>query len=317
MSTSPQRSDARSSAVRPPARRSISVRTSLVAASLAAFGLLAGACSDSKKITGADTVAPSTTAATTTSSTVVETTTTVPVTTVAPTVPETVAPTVPPTVPPSACADTTAPSESAVAINAVTGDWNGDGVDDVAVSWGEETGSGANWFMRTELAGGASSTLALGDLGIGSAEALDSVDVDFSLGAPEGTNRDEVLAIVGSNAAGYNLGVFGVGADGCVFQFDDGAGSFYEIPIHGAVSVVSGLMCDGGAGSQFLVRLEAETADDTNWTTHDTKIERTGATSLGDGITLNGMLLTGDDALLRYSNAECFGDPYFGGEGDF
>lgn len=310
MSTSPQRPGVRPSAT----RRSITARTSLAAASLAAFGLLAGACSDSKTISGADTSVPTSTVIATTTSAVPETTTTVPApTTVAPTVPETVAPTVPPTVPPAACADTTAPSESAISVTAVSGDWNGDGAADDAVSWGEETGSGANWFVRTELAGGESSTIALGDLGVGFAEALDAVDVDFSLGAPQGTNRDELLAVVGSNAAGHNLGVFGVGADGCVFQFDDGAGAFYEIPIHGAVSVMSGMFCDGGAGSQFLVRLEAETADGTTWTTHDTKIERTGATSLGDGITIDGELADGDDALLRYGRAECFGEPYFGG----
>lgn len=303
-----------STSTRPAARRPVTARTALAAASLAVVGLLAGACSDSKEIAGADTVAPSSSVIDTTTSTAPEASTTVAApTTVAPTVPETVAPTVPPTAPPTECADTTAPSESAIAVTAISGDWNGDGVVDDAVSWGEETGSGANWYVRTELAGGPSSTVALGDLGVGFAEALDAVDVDFSLGAPQGTNRDELLAIVGSNAAGHNLGVFGVGADGCVFQFDDGAGSFYEIPIHGAVSVVSGLWCDGGAGSQFLVRLQAETADGTTWTTHDTKIERTGATSLGDGITIDSMLATGDDALLRYSNAECFGDPYFGG----
>lgn len=291
---------------------SMSRRAGVAAASFAAFALLATACSDSKKVSGSDaTTSSSSTSVAATSTTVAPATTVVETSTTA--APTTVAPTVAPTTaaPLPVCAESTAPSESAIGVNVIDGDWNGDGVGDQAVSWAEDSGSGPVWFVRAEVNGGASSSVTLGDLGVGFAEVLDRVDVDFSLGAPEGTNRDEILAVVGSNAAGYNLGVFGVGADGCVFRFDDGGGAPYEIPIHGAAATVSGLICDGGAGSQFMVRLEAETDDGTNWTTLDTKIERTGATSLGDGVSIPGAVLVSDAAFLRYANAECFGDPYF------
>ena len=299
---------------------SMVVRTALAAASLAAFGVLAGACSASTTITRADTAVTSTV---TGSSTVPASSTTSPAVATAivgsTVVGSTIAPTLPPpaTVVPAACANDSSPGGGAVNVKVVNGDWNGDGVVDSGVSWGQPTGSGADWFMRIGVAGGGASTIALGDLGVGFAEAIDRVDVDFSLGAPEGTNRDELLAVVGSNSSGYNLGVFGVGADGCIFRFDGGGSSPYEIPIHSAMSTVSGMTCDGGAGSQFLVRLEADTADGINWNTHDIKVERTGATSLSDGVNLPGLLATGDEALVGYSTASCFGVQYFSGEGDY
>ncbi len=167
-----------------------------------------------------------------------------------------------------------------------------------------------DWYVRLEVAGGASSTILLQDVGPAPARVLDRVDVDFGLGLEPGVNRDELLAIVGSNSAGWNLGVFGLGADGCVFQFDNGGGDPFIIPVHNAAAVRSGMMCDGAAGSQFVVRLEAETSDGgLNWTTHDTRIERTGPTTLTDGITIDGALAGGDPQLNLYGRAECFGAP--------
>ena len=289
---------------------SMSRRAGVAAASFAAFAVLATACSDSKSVSGTDSTSSFSTLVAVTSTALAPATTLASTTTAAPI---TVAPTSAPTTvaPTPVCAESTAPSESALGVNVIDGDWNGDAVADQAVSWAEDSGSGPVWFVRAEVNGGVSSSLTLGDLGVGFAEVLDRADVDYSLGAPEGTNRDELVAVVGSNAAGFNLGVFGVGADGCIFRFDNGVGEPFEVPIHGAAAVVSGLMCDGGAGSQFMVRLEAETDDGINWTTLDTKIERTGATSLGDGVSIPGVMLTSDANILRYSNAECFGDPYF------
>ncbi|MBP6487285.1 MAG: hypothetical protein KA274_06370, partial [Ilumatobacteraceae bacterium] len=229
--------------------------------------------------------------------------------------PITVAPTVAP--PPAACAGTSSPSGGAVQVTPVVGDWNGDGVDDAGVSWGEPNGSGADWFVRTEVTGGESSTWALGDLGVGFAALLDSVDVDFSLGAPEGTNRDELLAIVGSNASGYNLGVFGVGADGCIFRFDNGAGVAFVVPVAGSVSQVSGVRCDGGAGSQFLVALHASTSDGISWDTEDARIDRIGGHSLALGMVIAGSLPAASPLLDEYGEATCGGHVYIGIGGDY
>lgn len=293
--------------------RSLGLRASAAAASFAAFGLLATACSDSKTVTG-DTVAVSSTVAETTT-TVAETTTTVAetTTTVAETVPTTAAPapTVAPPAP-AACADHAAPSGSAESVATITGDFNGDGAIDSAISWAEVSG-GPQWFIRTELAGGPASSVALGDLGVGFAQVVDRVDVDFSLGLDPGMNRDEFAAIAGSAASGVILNVFGVDNDGCVFRFDDGGGFPFEMPITGSVSYRSGLMCDGAAGSQFMVLKQAISDDDgTTFTTTDTKIIRTGARSLGFGVSFEGSLDGDDPQLEWYSSAECFGTIWMG-----
>lgn len=295
--------------------RSLGLRAMTAAASFAAFGLLATACSDSKTITGAETTAVSTTVAETTTTAVAETTTTVAetTTTVAETVPATdpPAPTVAPP-PPPACADHAAPSGSAESVATITGDWNGDGVTDSAISWAEVSG-GPQWFIRTEIAGGPASSVALGDLGVGFAQVVDRVDVDFSLGLDPGMNRDEFAAIAGSAASGVILNVFGVDDSGCVFRFDDGGGFPFEMPITGSVSYRSGLMCDGAAGSQFMVLKQAISDDDgTTFTTTDTKIVRTGARSLGFGVSFEGSLDGDDPELEWYSSAECFGTIWMG-----
>ena len=217
----------------------------------------------------------------------------------------------------SSCTDRS-PSGSAVQVTVVNGDWNGDGTADSALSWGEPTGGGANWFVRMQVAGGSNSAIALGDLGPSFAAVVGRADVDFSLGAPAGSNEDELVAIVGSNAAGYNLGVFGIGSDGCAFQFDDGAaGSPYIIPVHAAVATTSGLRCDGGMGSRFMVRLEANSADGVNYTTNDIRIERTDGNSLADGVSIPGTITSADAGFMAYQQAECDGVLFVGGGADF
>ncbi|MGB8857982.1 MAG: hypothetical protein WCC60_01935, partial [Ilumatobacteraceae bacterium] len=214
------------------------------------------------------------------------------------------------------------PSDVAEAITPIAGDWNGDGVEDSAVSWREPNGPSSLWFVRSEMAGGPASSVALGDLGVGFLALMDNIDVDFALGAPAGTNRDEMLAIVGVSSSGYNLGVFGVGVDGCLFQFDDGAGSPFIMSVAGAVSQMSGVRCDGGAGSQFIVQLQAITFDGMNWATTDRRIDRAGATSLVPGTELPGILAGTDPLLLLYGQATCGGQVYLDegsdrGAGDF
>lgn len=271
------------------------------AASIALVGLLVGCSSSSSS--GGSSESTTTVAATTTvgdTTTVAGTTTTAATTTT----------TVPPTTagPAPACANTTAPDGSSDWLAIANGDWDGDGTEDSAVSWVDP--STMDWYVRLEVAGGTSSTVLLQGVGPAPARVLDRVDVDFGLGLEPSANRDELLAIVGSNSAGWNLGVFGIGADGCAFQFDNGGGDPFIIPVHNAAAVRSGMMCDGAAGSQFVVQLEAETSDGgLNWTTHDTRIERSGPTTLTDGITIDGTLAGGDPQLNFYGRVECFGAP--------
>ncbi len=258
----------------------------------AAFGLLA-ACSSSKSIGGGTDVTSTTAAPTTVPTTVAPTTS----------VAETVPPTLPP---PPTCADSTEPSGSAASLTVINGDWNGDGLIDLGYSWGEPTGGGVTWFVRGEVSGGASSTVALGDLGASYALALDGVDVDFAVGADPGVNRDELLAVVGGGASGLNLGIFGFEPDGCMFQFDDGAGKLFSLSVAGTTSQMSGLICDGAAGSQFLVELTASTADGIPWDTVDFRILRSGhSLTLSDA--LLGALPATDGGLEAYSHAQCGG----------
>lgn len=267
----------------------------------AAFGLLV-ACSSSKSISSGttDTAAPTTAVATTVPATVVPTT-----------VPATVPPTIPPTPTPT-CGDVTAPSSDAVSLTVIDGDWNGDGSIDLGYSWAEPIGGTFKWFVRAEVSGGAESAIGLGDLGASFAQALDGVDVDFALGADPGVNRDELIAVVGGGASGLNLGLFGFGADDCIFQFDDGAGSSFIVPIAATAGQMSGLICDGAMGSQFLVELTATTEDGVNWSTVDYRIAREGDHSLVFGAAIPGTLLATDAGLEAYGQAQCGGTMWTG-----
>lgn len=309
---------------------SLAIRTSVAAAAFAAFGLLSAACSDSKSVTSADSTTTSSTATTLVVpdtapvDTVLATTTTAAVeTTLAPViVASTLAPLPPPPPPAEDCPSAAAPTAEAISLVATDGDWNGDGALDTAVSWAEPAGGGYDWFVRTELAGGTASSVALGDLGVGYAAVMDAVDVDFSLGAPEGSNRDEILAVVGVSSSGYLVGVFGVGDDGCSFQFDDGVGAPFQMATTGTIGQLSGFRCDGGAGSQFLVKLEASSVDEVTWATRDSRIQRDGTQSLVLDVPIEGSLTAADPALAPYAQGNCGGYTYFnefgdGGEGDY
>ncbi|MDO8363788.1 MAG: hypothetical protein Q7V88_12885 [Actinomycetota bacterium] len=317
----PRRSPIRTSHRRPTRSRSacsLTLRAGVAATSFALFGVLA-ACSSSTEVTG-DTTATSTSTSVASTTTVAASTTTstvapstVPATTEAPAT--TAVPTTAPA--PEGCAVDFAPTDDAVGVEVVNGDWNGDGDADSALSWGEPIGSGIDWYVRMQNSGGVNSVVALGDLGVGFAAVVGPVDVDFSLGAPPGSNRDELLAIVGSNAAGFNLGVFGTDGDGCAFQFDGGGGDAYVIPIHGAAATMSGLMCDGGMGSQFIVRLEASTTDGAAWDVRYIRVERSDGNTLVDGTILNDVLPDGDPQLELFSKASCGGTDLVGGDSDF
>lgn len=217
------------------------------------------------------------------------------------------APTVAPPAPPASLCDDIAPTAAAVDVTVVNGDWNGDGAVDSAVSWGEPTSGGVDWFVRMQLSGAGNSSIFLGDLGPGYARVTGRVDVDYSLGAPAGSNEDELVAVVGSSAAGFNLGVFGLDRWGCLFQFDNGGGDVYIIPVYNSMLNISGMTCDGGMGSRFVVRLEATSADGTNWTTSDIRVQRDDDNSLAEAPAIIGALTSASPALNAYGTAECDG----------
>lgn len=284
-------------------------RLTALAVAAASVGVLASCSSSSSSTEPADSttstvVAESTTTSSvdvTTSTVAAESTTTVSPTTAAPT---TAAPVT--TAPLPACGEGNVPSGAADALWTTNGDWNGDGVLDQATSWVEP--ATMDWFVMIEVVGGSSTTIAMPDPGPGFVQVLAPVDVDFSLGVDPGVNRQEFVAITSSGAAGYNLGVFGVNQFGCGFQFDNGSGDYYDVPVRASVMSTAGVACDGAAGSQFLVRLEATSNDGgVSYDTLDVKIERTGPQTLSDGVSIPGNIATDSPAAARYASADCFG----------
>ena len=71
-------------------------------------------------------------------------------------------------------------------------------------------------------------------------------------------------------------------------------------------------MCDGGAGSQFLVVLNASSVDDINWNTVDFRLEREGDHSLVLGTPLESSHISTDPALEPYGKAQCGGTVWIG-----
>ncbi len=278
------------------------VRTAIASLAFAGFGVLAMACTSGGSGGGA--VAPDTVDRAGTSTTAV----TSPVTPASPS--STAAPPSISDVAPATTAGGGAkcagvevvPSAVAEAIAAIEGDWNGDGVQDSAVSWREPNGGGWRWFVRTEITGGAGSVYELGDLGVGFAQVLGSIDVDGAAAA----RRDEILAVAGASAAGYQLGIFGIGDDGCVFRFDDGFGGPFVAPVTGGGTRLAGVRCDTAG----LVELEATSNDGVTWGTYDRIVSRSGATTLVVGEPAVSILAGSDAGLAAYGQAGCSGQVY-------
>lgn len=209
--------------------------------------------------------------------------------------------------PPASLCDDIAPTAAAVDVTVVNGDWNGDGALDSAVSWGVPTSGGVDWFVRMQLNGAGNSSIFLGDLGPGYARVTGRVDIDYSFGAPAGSNEDELVAVVGSNAAGFNLGVFGLDQWGCLLQFDDNDGEVYLIPVYNSMLNMSGMTCDGGMGLRFVVRLEASSDDGFNWIARDIRVQRNDYNSLSEAPAIVTPLSAKSSALDAYGTAECDG----------
>lgn len=298
------------------ARRSLVVRTVIAMLAFAGFGLLAMACTSSGSGEGA--VVPDTAGA---DSTVPATATTLPPDTTNPSgstlVPDTGSSVVTGADIPVTTARTggecagveLVPSAVAEAIFQIDGDWNGDAVADVALSWREPNGAGWTWFVRTEITGGAGAAYALGDLGVGFAQLLGKVEVDGT-GASATPPREEILAVAGASAAGYQLGVFGVGDDGCVFRFDDGFGGPFVVPVTGGGTRLAGLRCDSTTSAPPLVELEATSFDGVTWGTYERRISRSGPTTLVLGEPAVSILAGTDPLLAAYGQAGCNGQIY-------
>ncbi len=236
-------------------------------------------------------------------------------TTVAPTVATTVPPTVAPTDAPTtttgedgedgdvACGELDPVIDSAVITSSTGLDWDGDGSAEASATV-YDTAPGANDFrLRVENGDGGSEVAIITD-GVVEPTVLGPVQVDFSLGSSD-PQPDELLVTVGANSSGFNLGVFYQDDTGCLARFNGADESPIEIPIHGSIGTASGLACDGGAGSQFIVRTTATaSAGSGEYDTHDVKLRREGG-QLVDDVDIPGFIVddgTPESPFLRYSS---------------
>lgn len=233
-------------------------------------------------------------------------------TTAAPTVATTVPPTVAPTDAPTtttgedgdvACGELDPVIDSAVITSSTGLDWDGDGSAEASATV-YDTAPGANDFrLRVENGDGGSEVAIITD-GVVEPTVLGPVQVDFSLGSSD-PQPDELLVTVGANSSGFNLGVFYQDDTGCLARFNGADESPIEIPIHGSIGTASGLACDGGAGSQFIVRTTATaSAGSGEYDTHDVKLRREGG-QLVDDVDIPGFIVddgTPESPFLRYSS---------------
>jgi hypothetical protein len=264
----------------------------------------------------------STTAAATTTSTVAAVTTATSVaTTAAPAT--TGAPTTSSTSPPATTApdddgvDGDAPCSTAAPLPAISAkasnvstrmfDYDGDGAnDDVATVYAIiDDGGIPVWFLRAETPeGGSEISLFMSD-DAGAAAVVGMAQTDLSLGAGTGLEQ-ELLVQVGTGAAGISVGVFFRGSAGCLEQFLDVSDGPATFAVRASVAQQAGLRCEGAAGSQFLVRLEASSADGIEHDTLDVKLERIG-NHLIDDVSIPGHLTSpaDDTTLATYGQIDC------------
>ncbi len=210
------------------------------------------------------------------------------------------------------------PDDSAVGIATTTGDWDGDGTIDTAQTWGVQSGEVVRWFIQLTVNEGSSAAMDLGEVSSGSARVIDRFDVDYEPTAPSGTNRDEILAVVGGNASGLAVNVFGLAADtGCIVRFlaeatsdlssDDG---YYQLIVGGR----SGIGCQVTEGKRTLTRLTLSDADDGGWQASTQPISRYG-TTLFDGEAASILLPLEDPEVNTYTSAGCNGVAWLSGDG--
>ncbi|MDJ0771669.1 MAG: hypothetical protein QNJ12_22980, partial [Ilumatobacter sp.] len=187
-------------------------------------------------------------------------------------------------------------------------DLDDDGQSDTVTSYFVALGDSAGWRLRAELAGGPTSDVPIeGVSGVGVAQVLGGVQVDFDIADPDTFER-ELLVRAGANASGVNLAVFGIDASGCLFRFEDGAGDDLVLPVHGSIGVKSGVMCDNIDGTAFLARLEAEHTQDSHYAATWTALDRDGD-ALVDGALLAYDIDAGTQAgwLDQFGDVNCAG----------
>ncbi len=215
---------------------------------------LAACSSDNNSAATTTSVATTTTVAETTTSSVAPTTTVAETTTAPATVPPTAAPT---TTTASACSGPAAVPGPATNVVTISGDIDGDVVDDTVTSYT----SGGVPHVHADTSGGVSSDVEL-PLGFAETVSIGFEDIDHALGAPQ--PPPFVVLAIGAGNAGSAFGAFlSLDANGCLGQWTLNSSPFsFRISQQGPFT---GLTCDGAAGSIHYSLVSAEQQPDSSW----------------------------------------------------
>lgn len=187
----------------------------------------------------------------------------------------------------AACPAPPAATATTDATNA-TGDFDGDGRPDRLLAG--RVGAGGPWRIRMELAAGGGAELALP----GAPEGVKAVGAGLVDVGP----AQVAFAVVGTNAAGVDIGLFVLRS--CQVQRVTSAGQPAVFPIHGAAATRSGLACQVPG----LVAYEATTTDGRFYTARTVSYLLVG--TIVDEVHRASSTLGADDpALAPYGSFSC------------
>ncbi len=193
--------------------------------------------------------------------------------------------------------------DDAASVTTVLVDASGDGTADDAVTSYYDAGA-TEWRIRLAPSGGSVSELAITGVGPGFVEVLGAVHVDTE-------DPEQILAIVGSGASAYVLGVFGADSDGCLFRFTwHGSGDEVTFAVGGTIGQMSGLQCHDADGFRHLSSISAVSngPGTGTWNIYGSDALRESEQTLlaGDGFHAFGVP-DGDPLLTGLATADCPG----------
>ena len=186
----------------------------------------------------------------------------------------------------------------------MTTDLDGDSVPDRFITYGLPGADGLlQWQARAELANGEPSEIALPDASGTEVRPLGALELDALDSHLAG---DEAVVQLDSDPEVATYGFAGIGEDGCLFRFGDGAGEPVTVTIEERDRVRHGLRCDLVEGAQQLVALDAASTDGQSFETRDRVLQRV-TTNLVPAPPLVARATLDGPALFAYGIVQCPG----------
>ena len=208
------------------------------------------------------------------------------------------------------CSGAAVPS-SAIRPTQSAGDFNGDGATDTLIVYGTGTDSQPSpYHVHMDLAAGQGSAdavivdAATDDTQV--VKALGGADITAGAGLPPDGSGDEAFVAVGSGASDTIVGVFQL-ANCTITRITGPQGTApSNFAIGGSVTHLDGLRCDGTAGGQRLVQLQATSDDGITYNTKETRLTVANAHFTPDPPITDSMNVN-DDRLHGFSSLDCPG----------